>query len=80
MQISVPTVARGTMRMPVCGPFSVSTGQNYFKKLSLSVNTFDMFSLPYHCKCEHSMSSHKLSEGTMSVVVHISSLFCVCIV
>lgn len=78
MQIPVPAAAREISGMPFCGPFSVSTGQNYFRKLSLSVNIFLPFSLPYRCDCECCMSSLKLSEGTVHAAVHISSLFCVC--
>lgn len=78
MQIPVPTAARGIARMPVCGPFSVSTGHNYFRKISSGVNIFLTFSLPSCCEYECSMSSLKLPEGMMSVAVLFISLFCVC--
>lgn len=48
--------------------------QNHFRKLSVSENSFLLFCFPYHCECEQCMSSLKLSKGTMSVAVHISSL------
>lgn len=77
MQIPLPRAARGIARMPVCGPFSVSTGQNYFGKLSPSVNIFLTFSLSSCHGCECCMSSLKLPGGIVSVAVHFSSLFCV---
>lgn len=80
MQIPVPTAARGIAKMPVCGPFSVSTGQNYFRKLSSGANIFLTFPLPC-CECECSMSSPELPKGIMSVAVSIlfpCSVFAVC--
>lgn len=78
MQILVPTAARGIARLPVCGPVSVSTGQNYFRKLSSGVNIFLTFSLPSCYECECCMSSLKLPEGIMSVAACFTLLFCVC--
>lgn len=72
MPNTFPHSSQRDNRDATCGSFSVSTGENYFRKLSLMVNTFLTFPLPFHCECEDCMSSLKISEGTMNTAVQIS--------